>query len=267
MRNEKLFQEIKNFYNTYPYPNQKIVLKSDLFHPKHDFIMRKILNAANLKKANLSGLSVLDAGCGTGEKSLYLAFFKANVDAFDFSASSIKIARKNAQKLKAKVNYFVSSFESFRTKKKYHLILCIGSLHHSLDAKGNFLKLSSFLKRDGIIVLGLYNSPGRFFLSLQRFLLKFFFKTPQKIVNFLVHFFRPKTKTALVLLADKYATPFESYHSIEEILEWFKEADLKPIKVYPQIDFNNKILLKLVQIYWLFSSKSFFFISGKKTKD
>ncbi|MCX8163412.1 MAG: methyltransferase domain-containing protein [Candidatus Micrarchaeota archaeon] len=258
-----LKEKVQRFYSTYPYPSQSIEKVADLFRAKHKKIMEQILFCSNKTYASLSKLNVLDAGCGTGEKALFLAYFGAKVDAFDFSDSSISIAKKVAKKLGLKVNFFINSFEEFKTKKKYDLILCIGSLHHTPEAKNNFLKLCSYLKKNGVIVLGLYNYYGRLYIRFIRFLLKLIFRTPANIVNFLVKIYKPKTKTALVLLADKYAVPFESYHTIEEILDWFKQANIKPFRLYP------KIKLKALDIFFwqlstILTKKSFFFISGKK---
>lgn len=44
---------------------------------------------------NLSGLKVLDAGCGEGKNSVYLASFGATVKAYDISAHALTNARTN----------------------------------------------------------------------------------------------------------------------------------------------------------------------------
>ncbi|MEM3361722.1 MAG: methyltransferase domain-containing protein [Candidatus Anstonellaceae archaeon] len=258
-------KQVELFYSKYPYPSQNILSLQDLFKSKHKKVMEQILFCSTQNYESLKGIDVLDAGCGTGEKSLFLSYFGARVDAFDISPTSISIAKKTAKKLGLRVNFFVQSFENFKTTKKYDLILAIGSLHHSANPKENFLKLSNYLKKDGVIVVGLYNLYGRFFIRIVRFLLKLIFKTPSKIVDFLLKFYKPPTKTAIVLLADKYAVPHESYHTIGEVLGWFREANLKPLAIYPPIKLDFVSIFSW-QLFSLFTKKGFFFISAKKQK-
>jgi 2-polyprenyl-3-methyl-5-hydroxy-6-metoxy-1,4-benzoquinol methylase len=259
-----IFRQVREFYTHFPYPSQKINSIKDLFNKKHSKIMNQILFCAGLKNTQLRGLKVLDAGCGTGEKALYLAALGAKVDAFDISPTSIKIAKKTSKKLNLKVNFFVNSFEHFNTTKKYDLILAIGSLHHSSNPKKNFLNLLKFLKPNGVIVLGLYHLYGRFFHRLKRFFLHLIFKNKFALVNFLSKIFKIKSKAGLMLLADKYASPFESYQTLDDVLEWFKSGSAKAYKSYPIIDFNSNLNKLKIELIWFLKQKSFFFISAKK---
>jgi len=60
---------------------------------------------ARLADAGLLGGSVLDAGCGTGENSLYLAARGAKVVGFDFVATAIDRAKQKAEERKLPVEF------------------------------------------------------------------------------------------------------------------------------------------------------------------
>jgi len=258
-----ILQEVKEFYNSYPYPLQKIESIKDLFYKKHKTTMKNILYCADLAQEDLKNIKILDAGCGTGEKALYFSYYKAKVDAFDISKNSIKIAKKNAKKLKLKVNYFVDSFENFSCSKKYDLIIAIGSLHHTSEPKKNFLKLSKFLKPKGVIVIGLYSFYGRISCQIARFILKHIFKDRKKAFAFLIKILKLKTTTAKMLIADRYLSPFELNHTISEVLNWIKEAKLIPFRIVPKAGFTKLDIIKL-ELRLLLAQRSFFFISAKK---
>ena len=71
----------------------------------HANVMSKILSTAGLEPASLSGKDILDAGCGTGEKSCYFAYHGAKVTSLDMSCSSISKGKKLAQKFDLKVEF------------------------------------------------------------------------------------------------------------------------------------------------------------------
>jgi hypothetical protein len=63
--------------------------------------------------------------------------------------------------------------------------------------------------------------------------------------------------------ADKYANPYESYHTINEVIDWFKKNDIEYTGLYPHSDIGI-FQSFLTQLKWLKSRKGFFIISGKK---
>jgi len=75
--------------------------------------------------------SVLDLGCGTGVKSIYLAKKGFKVTGVDISKTAIKLAKENARKAKIKVNFIVADATdlSFLKNKKFDFILDWANLH------------------------------------------------------------------------------------------------------------------------------------------
>jgi len=67
--------------------------------------------------------------------------------------------------------------------------------------------------------------------------------------------------------ADKYANPYESYHSVIEVIEWFNKNEITYVGSYPHTDIGI-FQSFLTQMKWFKRGNGFFIISGKeKLKD
>ncbi|MEM2137980.1 MAG: class I SAM-dependent methyltransferase [Candidatus Anstonellaceae archaeon] len=255
--------KVRRFYEAHPYPSQRVSCAHDLVSSGHEKVMRQILSVAGISDSWLQGKRILDGGCGTGEKAIYCALHGAKADAFDFSRTSIRLAKESASKLNAKVNFKVASFESVRLSHNYDLILLIGTLHHTESPKANFLRMAKHLAPGGKIALGLYNVYGRLACRLHRKLLWAGEENPDKIIE-KIGAHNEKNGVRLALLADRFASPHETYHSVEEVLQWFSEAGIAPIATHPKTKLTSPISMKLSQFSWLLKSKGFFFVGGRK---
>jgi hypothetical protein len=61
--------------------------------------------------------------------------------------------------------------------------------------------------------------------------------------------------------ADKFGQAFESYHSVGEVLQWFKKNGLFFVGARPELKGN----FLLLQLKWLFEKRgAFFVLVGKK---
>lgn len=112
----------------------------------------KSLNKA-IEKIHISG-TALDAGCGTGEKSIHLASLGFLVDGVDISKRAIEIAKKQ-NRYPDTCKFHSGDIFKFKTNKTYDLILDIGNFHALLPTEytkyANLVK--SLLKRSGYFVL------------------------------------------------------------------------------------------------------------------
>lgn len=70
-------------------------------------------------------VSILDIGVGSGciATSLGLNLPQAEVDGIDISSSALAVAMRNAENLKAKVNFYQADVFSFTSTKKYDVIV------------------------------------------------------------------------------------------------------------------------------------------------
>jgi 2-polyprenyl-3-methyl-5-hydroxy-6-metoxy-1,4-benzoquinol methylase len=100
---DKIACSVNILYERYPYPSLPIHNKNDLSHKLHANIMSKILGTAGVDQSSLSCKEILDAGCGTGEKSCYFAYYGAQVTAIDLSCSSLAKGKKLAETFGLKV--------------------------------------------------------------------------------------------------------------------------------------------------------------------
>lgn len=259
----QILAKVKDFYERNPYPNQRIAGKEDLLSGEHAKVMRRMLATVGLEPGSLAGMTVLDAGCGTGEKAAYCALHGAIVDAFDISSSSIAIGRKNAEKLGVKVDFSVSSFETVALKRKYDLVLCIGTLHHTAEPEKNFMRMANKVKNGGRIALGLYNVYGRLGCRVRRKLLWLGESEPRRILE-KVGAKKEKNQAWRAAVSDRYGAPHETYHSVEEVLRWFKKAGISPVGAWPKVKMGSRLDIALSQASWLLKNRGFFFIGGKK---
>ena len=103
----------------------------------------------------ISGLSLLDYGCGMGEESVYLAMLGANVTAIDISDVGIRLTKERAQcnGLQDRISAFImnatsTSFES----EIFDIVHGLGILHH-VGVKGALDEVYRLLKPGGRAVL------------------------------------------------------------------------------------------------------------------
>ena len=119
--------------------------KFKVLHQIRPLRIEYILNSAD--KDTLSGLDILDVGCGGGLVSESLANLGANVTAIDFVENNIKIAKKHSQKNKLKINYICSDIENYNFSKKYDLIVLFEILEHLENWQHFIYKIKNNLKK------------------------------------------------------------------------------------------------------------------------
>jgi hypothetical protein len=79
-------------------------------------------------------------------------------------------------------------------------------------------------------------------------------------MNWLLHskIAKPIRNAPLSTLYDRYAVPYESYHTLKEVKQWFNENNLELIG-------NSKNVVGN-EFFKLFEPKTIFFVAGKKKK-
>ena len=136
------------------------------FKPLHKFnpirikyIKHNIINNFKLKNKTkpLSGINILDIGCGGGLLSEPMARMGANVTGIDASDKNIKIAKLHSKKNKLKINYLCSSPEKLKVKKKFDVILNMEIVEHVEDVDFFLKSCSNLLKKDGLMFVATIN--------------------------------------------------------------------------------------------------------------
>jgi 2-polyprenyl-6-hydroxyphenyl methylase/3-demethylubiquinone-9 3-methyltransferase len=136
------------------------------FKPLHKFnptrikyIKENIINNFKLKNKfkPLSGINILDIGCGGGLLSEPMSRMGANVTGIDASDKNIKVAKLHSKKNKLKINYLCSSPEKLKITKKFDVILNMEIVEHVEDIDFFLKSCSKLLKKNGLMFVATIN--------------------------------------------------------------------------------------------------------------
>jgi len=136
------------------------------FKPLHKFnpvrikyIKENIINHFKLKNKfrPLSGINILDIGCGGGLLSEPMSKIGANVTGIDASDKNIKIAKIHSKKNKLKIKYLCSSPEKLKITKKFDVILNMEIVEHVEDIDFFLKSCSKLLKKNGLMFVATIN--------------------------------------------------------------------------------------------------------------
>jgi len=136
------------------------------FKPLHKFnptrikyIKENIINNFKFKNKSkpLSGISILDIGCGGGLLSEPMSRLGANVTGIDASDKNIKIAKLHSKKNKLKINYLCSSPEKLKVTKKFDVILNMEIVEHVEDIDFFLKSCSKLLEKNGLMFVATIN--------------------------------------------------------------------------------------------------------------
>ena len=143
------------------------------FKPLHKFnpirikyIKENIINNFKLKNKikPLSGISILDIGCGGGLLSEPMSMMGANVTGIDASDKNIEIAKLHSKKSKLKINYLCSSPEKLKVKKKFDVILNMEIVEHVEDIDFFLKSCSELLKKKGLMFVATINKTFKSYI-------------------------------------------------------------------------------------------------------
>lgn len=236
-------EKVIGMYTGCPYPNRGAELERVERHFLHT------LHYLNMGKELFRDKKVLDAGCGTGELSCCFAMWGAEVIGVDLSITSLQKAKALAsEKGLTGVQFAEGSVLALQFPDRYFdIVVCRGVLHCTPAPYLGFTNLTRVLKEGGHLVVGIYNPAGRFGIRLKRRLVHllagddiharaklaerlFYRKEPGYYVE------RFNAIEKMPWIYDNIANPHESYHSIGEVLDWFKRNDIAYLGSWPPIE-------------------------------
>ncbi|NQX85335.1 MAG: class I SAM-dependent methyltransferase [Flavobacteriaceae bacterium] len=149
---------VKNIYNTLlhwegknsinPYPIHKKLNQHKFEHPS---VYHWISSYYKID----SNAHILDAGCGVGYGSIYLAkHFKCTIKGISLSDAEIKKAKYYAKKTSVsnKVFFQQQSYDNLEANT-YDFIIAIESIKHSLDLDKTLNALITALKPNGVLII------------------------------------------------------------------------------------------------------------------
>ena len=209
------------------------------------------------------GARFLDFGCGTGERAIFYSRWGARCTLVDMNPLALERARKifslHAPEA-ADTTFLKGSLFDAQPKGPFDIVGSEGVLHHTAAKREGFAKLVSYLRPGGFVFLGLGNRAGFFQRNLQRLLLYRYTDTEAEIEQLADRFFtenldraeRFGRRSRRAIIFDTYVNPRIDTTSMAEILDWFRENQIRFYSSWPPmtplqfVDVPDKGVLKEV---------------------
>jgi len=229
-------------------------LQWNKYEVAHDEEDRATFQAkTGIRLEELSGLRVLDAGCGGGRYSKVVAEAGGQVVAADHSTAVEKATKlceylENVDFLQADLKKLPLEPESF------DFAFSIGVMHHDADSRAVFDAVAKMVKPGGRYSVWLYRKNQWWQEAINNCLRKrttkmqseklerwcklgawlggipVVNKTLNKIVNFSNH---PNYENRVCDTFDWFAPDYQYHHTVTELCEWFEAAGFENLTVLP----------------------------------
>lgn len=145
--------DVLSMYSRYPFPGEDYLVKEH-------FQVNRYLTG----RGDTSGVTVLDAGCGTGHSLVALcrAFPDIRITGVDFCEASLDHARRLVQEAGLEqVTLQQADLNQLELGKKFRYVFSIGVLHAIPDPLPAWQNLTRHLEDDGRMIIWLYGKYGR----------------------------------------------------------------------------------------------------------
>jgi len=171
MTSDSVSAAVASLYNTYPFPPEPL-----LDEPPPGYNWRWHWSAAYSfctgRKPARQDVQVLDAGCGTGVGTEYIAHLNphATITGIDLSDRAVETARERCRRSGAHNVTFhpLSLYEVAQLDQQFDWINCVGVLHHLPDPDQGLQALASVLAPGGILHVFVYAAMGRWEIALMQ---------------------------------------------------------------------------------------------------
>ena len=222
-------ETVRRFYEETPFPG----------YPARDNLAALRARAERSRFARLldeaipGDAHVLDAGCGTGQMSLYLARADRIVVGADLARGALLLGAGAASRFGIdRVVFVETDLRRPGLADVFDVVFSSGVLHHSPDPRASFAALARLARPGGIIVLGLYNAFARLPLRARRAIAR---ATGFRWVPFdpVLSERRQEPERRRAWLRDQYQHPEEHRHTLAEVQAWFGENNVEYLRAYP----------------------------------
>ena len=139
-------------------------------------------------------MKVLDAGCGSGIFSIYLALKKCIVVGVDGSEKMIELCKKHSQAKNLEISFQQSTlpFENIDDFSKQDVILCSSVLEYIVEYEIVIQQFKELLNPEGILVISMPNKDS-WYRKIEKYIFKLTGKPPY--YHFIQHIFTEKCFT------------------------------------------------------------------------
>ena len=220
---EDVGKQVRAFYESCSFPGyEEFETPLDLVEKARKGVYPNLLN-----ELLPLGVSILDAGCGTGQLAIFLSMVHRQAVGIDFSYHSLRKANHFKDRFQLQNVSFAQMdlFDLGLKEGSFDYVFCNGVLHHTGDAYGAFRNLCRLVKRGGYITIGLYNTYARVLLDLRRWI----FRLNDKL-KCLDYFMRQKSlgeEKKTIWFRDQYENPHEEKFAVGEVLKWFQQNNIE----------------------------------------
>lgn len=115
-----------------------------------------------LKLEELKGKSVLEAGCGGGHHTSFMAAHAGRLTAVDLN--TIDIARERAKEF-ANVQFRAADVATMQLGEKFDVVVCVGVIHHTDDPDKTVGNLIRHAKPGGRVAFWVYSKEGNWLVE------------------------------------------------------------------------------------------------------
>ena len=115
--------------------------------------------------------------------------------------------------------------------ESFDVVISHGVLHHTFDARRAFSHVARKVKPGGIVMIGLYNRPARLPTWIRSKLISVFGQKLDYVVRTRIQ----DSRKADIWIKDQYYNPHETWHSIDEVMGWFRENGIEYLNTSPAI--------------------------------
>ncbi|MFA5804668.1 MAG: class I SAM-dependent methyltransferase [Melioribacteraceae bacterium] len=201
-------------------------------------LLELILKQTNLTKQN----SILDAACGAGRHSIYLASKGFNVFGFDLSKTLLAKAKENARKRSVENKFVCADLRNICFRKNFDLIISLfTSFGYFKNDEENFRFINTaycLLNENGFYVLDFFN---------KNHLLANLITENEKLIDGKIIIEKRKVVNNRIIKEIQIKNDLEEQNFIEsvrlyskrEIDREFKKIGFTPVSVFGDYDGNN----------------------------
>ena len=231
------------FYDKFA--NKYDVMISEKRYDKHSLFFNSIFRKHNVK-------SILDCSCGTGKHVIKFTQLGFEAKGSDISIEMINKARKNAESLGLKVDFFQADFKRLPDvfDRKFDCVVCVGnSLNHELEEKGILSALKSMfnvLSNEGIVIIQIRNLQ-KWVKERRRVFPVHYHKEPngdRKIFLYVLDFYRTRVKFNVISILEFNEKPTFEVDSVDyrivsarRLRELMTETGYNRLKIYGDFKF------------------------------
>ena len=216
-------RRVRAFYEATPFPTYDAGETAASLAVK----ARQGAYASALDRAIPSGARVLDVGCGTGQLACFLSMARRTSVGLDFSRPSLTLGARFARAERLPASFLQADlFRAPLKEASFDIVLAAGVLHHTAEPAAGVQALAALLRPGGHLALGLYHPLGRAATNARR-------RLGLARADPVARTRRDDRREAWI--ADQYAHPHETTHSVGEALRWLASAGLTFVRTIPSL--------------------------------